>query len=91
MTSRSQEGDLPRQSKDSSLVTSSLSVQAEYRGGIEMTLIRGYSKVDEQGRIPIPKNMARETELKPGQLVEIKLHGPNMAQYLVIKPRKSAR
>ncbi len=56
-----------------------------------MTLMRGFSKVDEEGKIPIPKNMARETKLKPGQRVEIKVQGATPMQYLIIKPRKAAR
>ena len=56
-----------------------------------MALMRGFSRVDKKGRIPIPKNMARETALKPGQLVEIKVQGSALAQFLVIKPRKAAR
>ncbi len=56
-----------------------------------MTLMRGFTKVDEEGRIPIPKNMARETNLKPGQRVEIKVQGAAPAQFITIKPRKAAR
>ena len=56
-----------------------------------MTLMRGLSKVDADGRIPIPKNMARQTRLEPGQLVEIKVQGPNIAQYLIVKPRKRGK
>ncbi len=56
-----------------------------------MALMRGFTKVDDEGKIPIPKNMARETKLKPGQLVEIKVQGTTPTQYLTIKPRKTAR
>ncbi len=56
-----------------------------------MALMRGFSKVDQEGKIPIPKNMARETKLKPGQSVEIKVQGATPAQYLIIKPRTAAR
>lgn len=56
-----------------------------------MVLMRGFSKVDAQGKIPIPKNMARETKLTPGQLVEIKVQGATPFQFLIIKPRKAAR
>ena len=56
-----------------------------------MTLMRGFSKVDKEGRIPIPSNIRREVALNPGQLVEIKVSGPGLAQYIVIKKRKEAR
>ena len=56
-----------------------------------MALMRGFSRVDAEGKIPIPKNMARETRLTPGQLVEIKVQGAAPFQFLVIKPRKAAR
>lgn len=56
-----------------------------------MTLMRGFSRVDAEGKVPIPKNMARETKLTPGQLVEIKLQGSASAQFITIKPRNEAR
>lgn len=56
-----------------------------------MVLLRGFSKVDAEGKVPIPKNMARETKLAPGQMVEIKVQGATPFQYLIIKPRKAAR
>ena len=54
-------------------------------------LMRGFSKVDEDGRISIPKNMRRETRLKPGQLVEIKVQGSIAKRFLIINSRKNAR
>jgi len=56
-----------------------------------MTLMRGFSKVDEEGRIPIPSNIRREVGFNPGQLVEIKVSGPQLAQYILIKRRKEPR
>lgn len=56
-----------------------------------MTLMRGFARVDEKGRIPIPKNMAREAELKQGQLVELKIQGATPAQFLTIKKRTTPR
>ncbi len=56
-----------------------------------MALMRGFAKVDAEGKIPVPKNMARETQLKPGQMVEIKVQGATPMQYLIIKPRGAAR
>lgn len=56
-----------------------------------MTLMRAFSKVDDQGKITIPSNIKREVDLKPGQLVEIKVQGPKQDQYIVVHKRESAR
>ncbi|MCG2675787.1 hypothetical protein L6386_01395 [bacterium] len=56
-----------------------------------MALVRGFSKVDKAGKIPIPGNIRREAGLKSGQLVEIKVSGPSQAQYIVIHARKTIR
>lgn len=56
-----------------------------------MTLIRGFSRVDAEGRIPVPKNMMREAKLLPGQLVEIKVQGAAPAQFITIKARQTPR
>lgn len=56
-----------------------------------MGLMRGFAKVDKEGKIPIPSNIRREVGLKEGQLVEIKVSGPNRAQYVVIHKRQGAR
>lgn len=56
-----------------------------------MTLMRGFSRVDDEGRISVPKNMRREANLKPGQLVEIKVQGAAPAQFITIKARQAAR
>lgn len=56
-----------------------------------MTLMRGFSKVDAEGRIPIPKNMRREAKLRPGQLVEIKVQGAAPAQFITVKARQTPR
>ena len=56
-----------------------------------MALMRGFARVDEKGRVPIPKNMRRETELKEGQLVELKVQGTANAQFLVIRKKTSPR
>jgi len=56
-----------------------------------MTLMRSFSKMDKEGKIAIPGNIRRETGLSPGQLVEIKLSGPQLAQYLTIRKRGQAR
>jgi AbrB family looped-hinge helix DNA binding protein len=56
-----------------------------------MTLMRAFSKVDKDGKVTIPDNIRRETGLKEGQLVEIKVSGPQRAQHIVIHKRKNAR
>lgn len=56
-----------------------------------MALMRGFSRVDEQGKIAIPSNICRQAKLEKGQLVEIKLQGPNNGHYLIINKRKAAR
>jgi len=56
-----------------------------------MTLMRGFAKMDKEGKISIPNNIRREADLKEGQLVEIKLSGPNRAQFIVIHKRQSLR
>jgi len=54
-------------------------------------LMRGFSRVDDKGRIPVPKNMRREAQLQPGQLIELKVMGAYPAQYIMVRPRKVAR
>jgi len=56
-----------------------------------MALMRAFAKVDEEGKISIPGNIRREVGLKEGQMVEIKVSGPNRAQFIVIRKRQSAR
>jgi len=56
-----------------------------------MTLMRAFAKVDKEGKISIPSNIRREADLKEDQLVEIKISGPNRAQFIVIHKRQSPR
>jgi len=56
-----------------------------------MALLRGFSRVDKEGKIAIPSNIRREAKLEQDQLVEIKIQGPATAQFIIIKPRKAAR
>lgn len=56
-----------------------------------MTLVRTFSKVDEEGKISIPPNIRTQAKLKPGQLVEIKLTGAGKAKSLLISQRKDLR
>ena len=61
------------------------------KGGDKMALMRAFAKVEKDGKISIPDNIRREIDLKEGQLLEIKVSGPNRAQYIVIHKRKAAR
>jgi len=56
-----------------------------------MALMRAFAKVDKDGKISIPSNIRREADLKEGQLVEIKVSGPNRAQYITIHKRENIR
>lgn len=56
-----------------------------------MALIRAFAKMDREGKISIPNNISRQVGLKEGQLVEIKVSGPNREQYITIHKRKNAR
>ena len=56
-----------------------------------MTLMRAFAKMDKEGKISIPTNIRREVDLKEGQLVEIKLSGPNRGQFIVIHKRQGSR
>ncbi len=56
-----------------------------------MALMRAFAKVNKEGKISIPKNIRREVNLKEDQLVEIKVSGPNRAQFIVIHKRENSR
>lgn len=56
-----------------------------------MALMRGFAKIDGDGKISIPGNIRREVGLKEGQMVEIKVSGPNQAQFIVIHKRQNTR
>ena len=56
-----------------------------------MAIMRAFARVDKEGKIPIPKNIQREADLKEGQLVEVKVSGPAQAHHIVIHKRRSAR
>jgi len=56
--------------------------------------MRSFTQVDEQGRIFIPDNLRRELDLRPGQLVEMKIVGGSKvkkSRQLVIHQRQSTR
>lgn len=56
-----------------------------------MALMRVLTKVDEDGKIGIPKNIRRATGIEPGMPVEIKVCGPNLAQFISIRKRAAGR
>ena len=56
-----------------------------------MTLVRAFSRVDEQGKIAVPANIRNLAKLKTGQLVEIRLTGARKAKDLIIVQRESAK
>jgi len=56
-----------------------------------MTLMRGFSRVDEKGAVTIPENIRREVGLKAGQLVELKVVGASKAKQVLLSKRETAR
>lgn len=52
-----------------------------------MALMRAFSKVDKEGKIPIPSNIRRQANLKEGEVVEIKVAGTANSQHIVINRR----
>jgi AbrB family looped-hinge helix DNA binding protein len=52
--------------------------------------IRGFVRVDAEGRVSIPENIRRQAGLKPGQLVELKVMGAGKKSMLVTA-REAAR
>ena len=56
-----------------------------------MTLVRGFAKVDEEGKVKIPDNVRLATGLKAGQLVELKVTGASAARNIVLSKRQDYR
>ena len=56
-----------------------------------MSLMRVFAMVNAEGKITIPANVQRETGLKNGQLVEIRVVGTGKQKKLVIAARENAR
>ena len=56
-----------------------------------MALMRVLTRVDEEGKVKIPKNVARETGLTPGATVEIKVTGPAPGQFITVHTRKKGQ
>ena len=53
-----------------------------------MTLMRTFSRVDENGKIALPSNIRLEAGLKPGQLVELKIVGPKQKQNVLVSAKR---
>jgi len=56
-----------------------------------MTLMRAFSRVDKEGKIQLPGNIQRATDLKEGQLVELKIVGASRKKNILVSTRDSAR
>jgi hypothetical protein len=54
-------------------------------------LMRIFARVDNEGKIIIPPNFQKETGLKKGQLVELRVVGASKKKSLVISARDNAR
>ncbi|MBA7636249.1 hypothetical protein ES703_43865 [subsurface metagenome] len=51
-------------------------------------LMRAFARVDKEGKVAIPVNIAREVGFKPGQMVEVKALGKRS---VAISARDNAR
>ena len=56
-----------------------------------MTLIRGFAKVDEEGKVKIPGNVRLAAGLKAGQLVALKVTGASIAKNIILSKKKDYR
>lgn len=54
-------------------------------------LMRGFARVEADGKLSIPNNIRREVGLKTGQLVELKVVGASKKKQLLLSTRESAR
>ena len=56
-----------------------------------MTFMRGFSKVDKEGKIKLPGNIQRAAGLKEGQLLELKIVGASRKKNILVSSRDNAR
>jgi bifunctional DNA-binding transcriptional regulator/antitoxin component of YhaV-PrlF toxin-antitoxin module len=56
-----------------------------------MTLMRGFARVDKDGKIQIPSNIRKEACLLEGQLVEIKITGASKKKNIIISAKDNTR
>ena len=63
-----------------------------HRGGRNsMSLLRMFTKVDQEGKISLPTNIQREMGMREGQLIELKVSGSGKHKTLVMVTRDNAR
>jgi len=55
------------------------------------SLIRGFAKVDSEGKIALPRNMRIAMGLKEKDTVELKLAGASKAKKIVVSKRQNCR
>jgi len=55
-----------------------------------MTLMRAFSRVDNEGKIKLPGNIQRAADLKEGQLVELKIVGASRKKNILLSARSAA-
>jgi len=56
-----------------------------------MALMRGFAKVDEEGKLKIPDNIRLAAGLIAGQLFELKVTGASAAKNIVLSKKKDYR
>ena len=56
-----------------------------------MALMRGFAKMDDDGKVKIPNNIRLAVALRPGQLVELRVTGPDRAKTISLCKRKDYR
>lgn len=56
-----------------------------------MALIKIFARVDAEGKITVPSNIQRETGLKKGQLIELKVVGAGKKKTLAVSAKDNAR
>jgi bifunctional DNA-binding transcriptional regulator/antitoxin component of YhaV-PrlF toxin-antitoxin module len=54
-------------------------------------LTRIFARVDNEGKIIIPPNFQKETGLKKGQLIELRIVGAGKKKILAVSARDNAR
>jgi len=55
------------------------------------SLIRGFARVDSDGKIELPQNLRRAMGLNEKDLVELKLTGASRAKKITISKRQNCR
>jgi len=55
-----------------------------------MTLLRGFTRVDKDGKVQIPASIRKAANLCEGQLVEIKITGATRNKNILISAKEAA-